>query len=370
MVIATKTCNDLLTEVVDQGLCTLCGACTGSCPYLAYYKGRIALLDKCSVTGAQCYEYCPRTHIDMDRLSQHVFSAPYSHDEMGTARDILIARSTEKQIATKAQYGGSVTTLLSLALEERLIQGTVMSKMSPDKTSIATLAKTTDEILQCAGSNYMACPVLEAYNKLPKDSNLKLGIVATPCQVLALTKMRNHPPQNRADINNVQLVIGLFCTWALAPDSFHGFLKEKFEIPKVTKFDIPPPPANRFDVFTISGTTSLPLDDVRNYRMPTCAYCLDMTAELADLSIGAAEGIEGWNTIIVRTEKGADLLELARTKGKLEINKLPPQNLAHLKEAAWLKKKRALQEIINRTGDKKELLYLTLPQGLMDALLG
>lgn len=370
MVTATKTCNDLLTEVVDKGLCALCGACIGSCPYLAYYKGRIALLDSCSVTGAQCYEYCPRTHIDMDRLSQHVFNTPYSNDELGTTRDILITRSTDKRITGKAQYGGAVTALLSLALEEKLVQGAIMAKISPDKTSTATVAKTADEVLQCTGSNYMACPVLETYNKLPKDNSSKLGIVATPCQVLALTKMRSHPPQNRADISNVQLVIGLFCTWALAPDSFRKFLKEKFDIPKVIKFDIPPPPANRFDVFTSSAATSLPLDDVRKYRMATCAYCLDMTAEFADLSIGAAEGIEGWNTVIVRTEKGAKLLELARSKGKLETDKLPPQNLAHLKEAAWLKKKRALQEIINRTGDKKDLLYLSLPQGLKDRLLG
>jgi coenzyme F420 hydrogenase subunit beta len=306
----------------------------------------------------------------MDRLSQHVFNTPYSHDELDTTRDILVARSTDRQITAKSQYGGTVTALLSLALEKKLIQGAVMAKMSSDKISTATLAKTTDEVLQCAGSNYMACPVLGTYNKLPKDSNLKLGIVATPCQVLALTKMRNHPPQNRNDISNVQLVIGLFCTWALSPDSFHKFLKEKFDIPKVAKFDIPPPPANRFDIFTASGTTSLPLDDVRKYRMPTCAYCLDMTAEFADLSIGAAEGIEGWNTVIVRTEKGARLLELAKSKGKLETDKLPPQNLAHLKEAAWLKKKRALQEIVNRTGNKKDLLYLGLSQSLIDMLLG
>ena len=370
MVTVTKTCNDLLTEVIDKGLCALCGACTGSCPYLAYHKGRIALLDSCTVTQAQCYEYCCRTQIYMDRLSQHVFGTPYSSDELGTAKEILVARSTDKRIVGKAQYGGAVTALLTLALEEKLIQGAITAKMSPDRTSAAVLAKTPDEVLQCAGSNYMACPVLEAYNKLPKDTTLKLGIVATPCQVLATTKMKNHPPQNRADIGNIQLVIGLFCTWALAPDGFHKFIKEKFDLLKVTKFDITPPPANRFDVFTASGTTSLPLDDIRKYRMPTCAYCLDMTAEFADLSIGAAEGIEGWNTVIVRTETGARLMDLAKSKGKLETDKLPLQNLAHLKEAAWLKKKRALQEIVNRTGDKKDLLYLSLTQGLIDKLLG
>jgi len=55
MVIAAKTCNDLLTEVIGEELCALRSACTDICPYLTHYKGKTALLDSCSETGAQCY---------------------------------------------------------------------------------------------------------------------------------------------------------------------------------------------------------------------------------------------------------------------------------------------------------------------------
>ena len=103
--------------------------------------------------------------------------------------------------------------------------------------------------------------------------------------------------------------------------------------------------------------------------MPTCAYCLDMTSEFADISIGSVEGTEGWNTVIIRTDTGAELMEMARVKAKLEIDKLPDENLAHLKEAALLKKKRALQEIIKKSGDEKNLLYLGLSQSLIDRLM-
>ena len=104
--------------------------------------------------------------------------------------------------------------------------------------------------------------------------------------------------------------------------------------------------------------------------MPTCRYCLDMTSEFADISVGSVEGLKGWNTAIVRTRRGAELMEMARAKGKLETATLPPGNLAHLKEAARLKKKRALQEIIQRTGDRKNLLYLGLSEGIAAKLLG
>jgi coenzyme F420 hydrogenase subunit beta len=196
-----------------------------------------------------------------------------------------------------------------------------------------------------------------------------LGIVAMPCQALSLAKMKAKPPYNRANVENIKLVIGLFCTWALSPTTFHGFLRENLDLERVKKFDIPPPPANRFDVYTSANKTSFPLEQIRKFTMPTCAYCLDMTSEFADISVGSVEGIEGWNTVIVRTQAGSDLVERAKKKGNLETDKLPATNLEHLKEAALLKKKRALSELVKRSGDKKDLVYLSLSPQLTEKLL-
>jgi coenzyme F420 hydrogenase subunit beta len=370
MAIKSKGCQDLVTEVIETRLCALCGACTGNCPYLAYYSGRVALLDNCTRTDeAQCYEYCPRTYTDMNAMSQKIFGMPYGDNEIGSVKEVFMARATDAVVKKKAQYGGVVTALLSLALEERLIDGAVLTKTSDDKTPAPFLAKSVDDVLQCAGSSYMACPVLGRYNQIPKEDSSKLGIVAMPCQVLSLTKMKAEPPENRVSIGNVELVIGLFCTWALAPDKFYRFLKENLDLAKVKKFDIPPPPANRFDVYAASGKTSFPLEQIRKFTMPTCAYCLDMTSEFADISVGSVEGTEGWNTVIVRTDAGAHLIEMAKKKGKLQIDKLPASNLEHLKEAALLKKKRALKEIVKKSGDKNNLLYLGLSPQLTKKLL-
>ena len=152
----------------------------------------------------------------------------------------------------------AITTLLSLALVEGLIDATILSRMSDDKNPSACLARNAEEVLQCAGSSYIACPVLEALNHLPEYSEERLAAVTTPCQGLALAKMRKEPPQNRVNMDKIRLVIGLFCTWALSPDEFHKYLKEKLDLPQVIKFDIPPPPADRFDVDTPSGRASFP----------------------------------------------------------------------------------------------------------------
>jgi coenzyme F420 hydrogenase subunit beta len=370
MDIKGKSPKHLFDEVIDAGLCTLCGACIGGCPYLAYNGERILLKDNCMLTeGGQCYTYCPRTQLDMNAISQQVFGAPYSADEIGSTQEVVMARSLDERIRNKGQYGGTVSTLLIEALADGLIDCAALARASEDKSPAPFLAHSAGDVLECMGSSYMACPIVSTYNQISRDDGSKLGMVAMPCQVLALSKMKKDPPVNRVNVSNIKLVIGLFCTWALAPDKFHQFLKENTDLPYVKKFDIPPPPANSFDVYTQSGKVSFPLEQIRKFIMPGCAYCHDMTAEFADISVGSVEGTEGWNTVIIRTPAGAELIKAALAKGKLETKKLPLESLAHLKEAALRKKKRALTEIVKKSGDKKNLLYMGLPPELAGKLL-
>jgi coenzyme F420 hydrogenase subunit beta len=280
MEVRVKGAKELAEEVINAGLCTLCGACAGGCPYMVSHNGKIVKLDSCTLGEGQCYQYCPRTYLDMDEISKKIFETPYSEDELGTAKEVLMARSASPSIRNTAQYGGNVTTLICHAMEEGLIDKAVLTRTNDDKTPKAVLANNTDEVLQCAGSTYMACPTLEVLNKIPKDSDEKVGLVATPCQVLANCKMKNSPPKNRANIGNISLVIGLFCTWALSQSDFYPFLKENLNLSKVKKFDIPPPPANTFEAHTVTGKAQFSLDQVREFTMPACVYCLDMTAEL------------------------------------------------------------------------------------------
>ena len=119
-------------------------------------------------------------------------------------------------------------------------------------------------MLSHARSNYVAAPTLAAFNREARREDVqRIGVVATPCQALALAKMRASPLENRNNIDKLSLVIGLFCTWALDYDGFTRFLATKTPLDRVTKLDIPPPPANVFHVFAGAETLSIPLDEVR-----------------------------------------------------------------------------------------------------------
>ena len=67
-----------------------------------------------------------------------------------------------------------------------------------------------------------------------------------------------------------------------------------------------------------------------------------MTSEFADVSVGVLEGRPDMNTLIVRTERGEEIVREARRLGYLELAEMPQENLEHLVWAAGNKKKRGV----------------------------
>ena len=369
MSLEVKGCRELQSEVLARDLCTLCGACIGMCPYLVAYRGRVVALDECDLRQGRCYVFCPRTSLDLDLLSQTVFGVPYPADELGTVKEIVLARASDEAVRSKAQCGGTVTALASFALDQGLIDSAVLTTSDERILPSGTPAANKAQVIDCAGSKFVAAPTLAAFNRQSEGDAQSIGVVATPCQALALAKMRASPLDNRNNIDKLKLVIGLFCTWALSYEGLARLLADRVPLSQIVRFDIPPPPANLFQVSTNSDRVDIPLDDVRPFVRPTCDVCIDLTAEFADVSVGAAEGIKGWNTLVVRSDAGSELVEAARAKGVIETDPLPEQNLAHLKEASLLKKKRGLEKIVATTGSDEDLLYLKLTSEAAKRLL-
>jgi coenzyme F420 hydrogenase subunit beta len=97
-----------------------------------------------------------------------------------------------------------------------------------------------------------------------------------------------------------------------------------------------------------------------------------MTSELADVSVGMFEGRPGWNTLIIRSEKGAQVIEQARTQGFIETDDFPTDTLKHLSGAAADKKDRCLRmlirrELINNQGEQRAAVRI--PQHVVDKIL-
>jgi len=91
-----------------------------------------------------------------------------------------------------------------------------------------------------------------------------------------------------------------------------------------------------------------------------------MTSEFSDISVGTVEGEEGWNTVLVRTERGEELVKRAEMEGVIESRPLAGDKLSHLKEASLLKKRRAIDAIKDR--GELEDGYITLSRELIQQI--
>ncbi|MGD2126792.1 MAG: Coenzyme F420 hydrogenase/dehydrogenase, beta subunit C-terminal domain [Desulfobacteraceae bacterium] len=362
-----KGLKALEQRVLDRGQCAACGACLSLCPYLRSYRGRIAKLHDCDLEEGRCFAYCPRTEVDLDEIYRHVYGASCEDVEIGPVRRILMARAKDALLREVGQNGGVVSALTDLALREGTIHAAILTRRDADLLPQGYIATNTKDVLACAGSSYVTGHTLEALNRGPWQGDERIGAVGLPCQVLALSRMRASQLDSRTPVDRVDLVIGLFCTWALDYKRFITFLRKRFGDRPISKLDITPPPERLLNVSVEGALNQVPLDEIRSFIRPSCQVCIDMTSEFSDISIGTVEGKEGWNTVVVRTEKGEALLHRAEAEGVIETESLPEDKLGHLKEASLLKKRRALDAL--RALGELEDAYLTLPPKMIDRIL-
>ncbi|MCP4668360.1 MAG: hypothetical protein GY849_18605, partial [Deltaproteobacteria bacterium] len=306
-----KGLEALEKKVFSKGLCAACGACVSLCPYLGSRQGRVVKLDTCDLDQGRCFAYCPRTEVDPEEIHRKLFGDDDQDIRMGPVRRIIMARARDPIWAQKVQNGGVVSALTDFAMGKGIIQAALLTGRNENLLPRGCIAVNREDILACAGSGYASGPTLEALNRGPWQGDERIGIVGLPCQVLALAKMRTSSLERRTPIDRVDLVIGLFCTWAFDYEAFMAFLGKRFEDRTIQKMDITPPPERVLKVTAGNELYDIPLDDVRSLIRPSCHVCLDMTSEFSDISVGTVEGKEGWNTVLVRTAMGDELMSRA-----------------------------------------------------------
>jgi len=347
--------NQLKAEVLNTSACSLCGACLDWCPYLKNMEDHLVLRFDCPVNEGRCYSVCPRTMTDWEAVRQKCLPDLSPGVEMGGYLGVYRVKATAPVAA--AQDGGIVSTLLLTALNEEMVDGLLLTGRDEPLIPAPLLTADAKRVAEAAGSRFLASPGLRKITEAQNMDWKSLAVVGRPCQIQALRKMQvNQSPDKPAlDVFS----IGLFCMWSLSW-SFMDYLQAEYPDLKFSKMAIP---QHGVELSTGDEVRTVSTEKVREYIRPGCHYCLDMTSELADISVGAFEAEAGWNTVVVRSQRGMYLLLLAEQSQLIVTEEYPAEELERLQAASLRKKARNLEAIAEgvKAGRLTEFVELARP---------
>ena len=317
-----KTFYDLKKDIIDTERCISCGTCEAVCPVnVIKLENTIpTLIGKCIECGI-CHGDCPVAGFNDEEMDLKVFGRLRRPEEknIGIYQEIYAAKATSSDIQKKAQDGGVVTAILIQFLKNGG-DGVIVSQLEDQKIWLPTpsIAKTRKEVIEAAGTKYTPSPAMIGVKKAIKEEKLKkIAVVGTTCQMRGLSLATLGPLKNKKYSDAVALKIGLFCMETFNYHDLMKYLKDNgVDSRRVTKFEIK---NGRF--YALAGEERLhrvKLSKVKPMIRSGCIFCRDFTSEYADISVGNVGSPPGYSTVIVRTNKGKEILESAIKSGLIE----------------------------------------------------
>lgn len=320
-----KAVDFLMREIVDTGKCVGCAACVTICPTDVFdYKDErpVDTRNDACVFCELCADVCPVLRpLDKDLNALLGFKKPVLDEGFGPYNYAVIARAKDQEVLKRGQDGGVTSALLVHALEKGTIKGAVLGDVLPENPQVGVqkLATTPEEIVACSGSRYTYSPNTVALTEAMRKDIRPIAVVGVPCQVDGIRQQQYS--SIRLEVakwyqKNVTLVIGLFCS-----ESFtHEHIKYIAETLNVEPKDIVNVNVKGKVIINLRDGREIimKLKDFHQFARPACLYCLDYSAEHADIGVGGI-GLDGWTFVAVRTEAGHKAFQAAVDDGLFEI---------------------------------------------------
>lgn len=348
---------ELEAAVIDAERCIQCGTCIAACPSNSLAvdpdTDLPALVKMC--TGCSlCWDFCPRggmryeafwppstpaaelplalkaavpeteseevERVDSSDTYWKITGAPPG-DGLGAVLDSYAVRAGARP--EFAQDGGVVTAILIAALAGGEIDGALVSRPSADPEQpwkgepfLATSAK---ELNEAAGSFYNQTMALAGLDLTKYDlpQNPRIAVVGTPCEIQGIRAMQSRKWSTGVHrVDAVVLTVALLCTKSF---DYKGLMlqllreERKIDIDRVAKVDVI---RGRMIVEYRDGEVAVdePIKNFHGAALKGCDECADFLGRSADLSVGSVGSMDGWSSVMVRTERGRRALDNARPR--------------------------------------------------------
>lgn len=345
--------------IFDSKNCSGCGLCAGICPVncLHIYNGFGKIDEEKCIKCGLCYFICPRTYLPIKvlNMTQDNTSEIKEYQNVGPFIEAYSAKTKIKEIAEICQDGGISSTCISYLLDKKLIDTAIGAKMSntlwrPEPFLITN----KEELLLSAGTKYVNNPNLQILN-INDLKNKKIAVVGVPCQMQALLKSQIYNV-GLPSLTNVRYRIGIFCMESFSYESLLKICeKVNVDINDAKKMDIN---KGKFFIYTKDGNElNIPIKEISHLAREDCEVCYDLTSESADISIGSIGSPSGWNTVLIRNERGKNLYnELIKNKliESKPIEDVKP-GLVLLERIAGSKKSKSKKHINSKLEEKKRV---------------
>lgn len=335
-------------SVIDGNLCTQCGTCASFCPvdaievridrHRGLYLPRVDR-EVCNLCGV-CLEVCPGHAVDYPGLSRRIFGALPDDSVLGHYLNCYTGCATDNEVRYHSASGGMVSTLLIFALEEGLIDGALVTRMS-EKNPLEPepfIARTRGEVLSAARSKYCPVPANIALKEITKATG-RYAVVGLPCHIHGIRKAEGAVKELKGKI---ALHVGIFCGHSPNFLATEYLLRQQgISMDNVTGIDyrgegwpggITIRQRDKEKVFIPYVEAWKTLDVA--FAPWRCLLCIDGANELADISFGDAwlddfsGDSVGTSIIITRTPAGEKALGKLVAAGAAKITPIPPLRVA------------------------------------------
>jgi len=336
---------DLKREILDQDMCTRCGACVAVCEPGFLEMGDdglpVPLMAPESMpcgTCSLCLDACPGKDTASPRSEMSIFGRTRTPDERWTGiyRQSLVFTSNNPRVLSGAAAGGAGTTLMLTALRSGLADAVIIVGRDPNRPWVpqAIITNSEEDVIRCGQTSYCLTPNLQ----LLRDPRFKrIALIGVPCEIQAVRKMQNIDPMPEVAAKIV-LTVEIACASSTKRAGTEFLITEKLGIRLEDVAEMRYREGEYPGMFAVKtrdgGHHTLPffecVDEFKRFKTHRCLACGDWWSGIADVSISDGDpniyatsqsGAKPprYSTVMTRTEAGEKIVQAAVELGLASV---------------------------------------------------
>jgi coenzyme F420 hydrogenase subunit beta len=350
--------NSKIEKIDKNGLCLGCGLCESICgsdnvkmelQKDGFYHPNVKNIDAEKEKIIQ--KVCPSINVVNDE--------PLNTESKiwGNIEELYSTYSTDDEIRTKGSSGGTISGIAASLLEHKIVDAVLQVGGDSDDYTRNTLriSQTRNDVLECASSRYAPALVFNKIIEFFESTEFNFAFVGKPCDISALKNLLEAYPQYQKRIKLTMAIVCAGLPSINATEKLISDFKPKLPIKGLVYrgngwpgfFSFKDKEKNEYKM-SYNDSWGHVLGKQIHFR---CKICPDGIGLQADFAIGDAwetkDGYpdftekEGHSLLIVRTERGKNILKKIEGFNALEVKILEKDKLKLMQPYQYNRRTRA-----------------------------